>query len=233
MPDQISPVCADTNCSSESCASMVCWGVWCGSCRVHPAFSRRCTSPGHPTASCPRSTASFHRSTVSSRHSMASSRHSMASFLPSSGPTRDHHSSDAGCCRHQLDLGQRLPPGPNHICNPAYPLFFCFGYPSDRYAGPTCPGPERDISCPDRPGTVKAESDHPGHNCLLPPLSRPMAGISLWSLCQSMEPCRHPCANHAMACDSITPSQELRIVLHRVRYSRSVSSSLCRHMDSC
>ena len=36
-----------------------------------------------------------------------------------------------------------------------------------------------------------------------------------------------------MACDSITPSQELRIVLHRVKYSRSVSSSLCLHMESC
>ena len=136
MPDQLSLVCADTNCSSGSCASMVCWGAWCGSCRVHPAFSRRCTSPGHPTVSCHRSTASFHHSTVSSRHSMAS-------FPPSFGPTRDHHSSDAGCCRHQFDLGPLLLPGPNHICNPAYLLFFCFGYPGDRYACPTCPGPEQ------------------------------------------------------------------------------------------
>src|SRR5664279_1085652 len=64
-------------------------------------------------------------------------------------------------------------------------------------------------------------------------ISAKVVGISLCNLCQSMVPCRHPCANQVMACNSMTPSQELRIVLHLVRYSRSVSSSLCLHMENC
>ena len=166
MPDQQFLACACANHSPGSNVEPVCWGAWCDSSRGHPAFSHRCTSPGHPTSSYCHSMVSFRRSTVSSRRSTAS-------FLPSSGPMRDHHFSDAGCCRRPLDLGQELLPDPNHTGNPAGHLFSCFDCPGDRFAGPICPGLEQDTSCQHRPGSAKAVSDHRVHSYPLSPLFRP------------------------------------------------------------